>query len=63
MDADDLSELHDLIAAHREHTASPVAERILADWDQASQQFVKVIPRDYKRALAELEEEMAREAA
>ncbi len=34
-----------------------MAERLLADWEQALGRFVKVMPHDYKRALAELEEE------
>jgi glutamate synthase (NADPH) large chain len=63
MNSDDVAELHGLITDHQEHTGSPVAERILADWASSSEQFVKVIPRDYKRALAELEAEMATEAA
>jgi len=31
-----------------------VAEAILASWETSLPQFVKVMPRDYKRALAEL---------
>jgi glutamate synthase domain-containing protein 3 len=29
-----------------------VAARLLADWAAAQPRFVKVMPRDYKRALA-----------
>ena len=30
------------------------AERVVRDWDDVLGSFVKVMPRDYKRALAEL---------
>ena len=33
-----------------------VGRRILADWDGAAKQFVKVMPRDYKRVLVAIEE-------
>jgi len=49
----DEAELKDLIAEHAERTGSPVAERMLDDWDASVGRFVKVMPRDYKRALAE----------
>jgi len=49
----DEAELKDLIAEHAERTGSPVAQRMLDDWDAAMRRFVKVMPRDYKRALAE----------
>jgi glutamate synthase (NADPH/NADH) large chain len=51
----DIAELHELIQHHQEYTGSPVAEQILADWPKILQQFVKVMPIDYKRALAEPE--------
>ena len=40
-----------------ERTASPVAARILANWAEFLPQFKKVMPHDYKRALAEMAEE------
>jgi glutamate synthase domain-containing protein 3 len=49
----DEAELKELIAEHAERTGSPVAERMLDDWDASVGRFVKVMPRDYKRALAE----------
>ncbi|MFN8132774.1 MAG: glutamate synthase large subunit [Solirubrobacteraceae bacterium] len=52
--ADDERELRALIAEHAQRTGSPVAERVLSDWAQSLPQFVKVMPHDYKRALAEL---------
>ena len=52
----DAIELHGLIEEHAERTGSPVAERILADWAEYLPRFMKVMPHDYKRALAELAE-------
>jgi glutamate synthase domain-containing protein 3 len=49
----DEAELKDLIAEHAQRTGSPVAQRMLDGWDDAVRHFVKVMPRDYKRALAE----------
>jgi glutamate synthase domain-containing protein 2/glutamate synthase domain-containing protein 3 len=63
LEGEDLLELRPLIEAHMEQTGSPVAERVLADWERAAEQFVKVFPRDYKRVMAELEAEAAKEAA
>jgi len=54
--AADAIELHELIEEHHLRTLSPVAARILRDWDATLDKFVKVMPHDYKRALAELAE-------
>jgi glutamate synthase (NADPH/NADH) large chain len=40
------------IFRHQSETGSEVAGRILSDWQYAVPQFVKVMPRDYKRVLA-----------
>ncbi|MCU1455371.1 MAG: glutamate synthase subunit alpha [Acidimicrobiales bacterium] len=40
------------IFRHRDETSSEVAGRILSDWQYSVRQFVKVMPRDYKRVLA-----------
>jgi glutamate synthase domain-containing protein 3 len=50
-------ELRGLIAEHAQRTGSPVAERVLASWEAILPKFVKVMPRDYKRALAEQDED------
>jgi glutamate synthase (NADPH/NADH) large chain len=49
----DLGELLHLVELHQEFTGSTVAERILAQWPESTQQFVKVMPTDYKRVLTE----------
>ena len=53
----DAIELHGLIEEHHLRTRSTVAARILREWDATLPQFKKVMPHDYKRALAELAEE------
>jgi glutamate synthase (ferredoxin) len=48
---DDLDLVRRLIQQHVEHTGSELGARMLVDWDEKSRQFVKVMPRDYKRVL------------
>jgi glutamate synthase domain-containing protein 3 len=55
----DEAELKDLVAEHAQRTGSQVARAMLDGWDDAVRRFVKVMPRDYKRALSE---RLAREA-
>ncbi len=55
LEADDEEIVRVLVAEHGERTGSPVAARVLADWNPA--RFVKVMPHDYKRALSELGDE------
>jgi glutamate synthase (NADPH/NADH) large chain len=43
--------LKDRITMHRTETGSEVASRILGDWISASEQFLTVMPRDYRRVL------------
>jgi glutamate synthase (ferredoxin) len=47
----DEAELGGLLERHALHTGSTVAAALLADWPRAAALFVKVMPRDYKRAL------------
>ncbi|QIQ87329.1 glutamate synthase large subunit [Erythrobacter sp.] len=53
----DAERLRILVERHQLHTGSAVASELLADWDNALTKFVKVMPRDYKRALEALEAE------
>ena len=52
-DPSDAEELRRLIELHRQYTGSSVASRVLEDWPWALSRFVKVMPTDYKRVLAE----------
>jgi glutamate synthase domain-containing protein 2/glutamate synthase domain-containing protein 3 len=53
------AELQALIKEHAQRTGSLVARNLLASWERARQRFVKVMPRDYKRVLAERAEQTA----
>jgi glutamate synthase domain-containing protein 2/glutamate synthase domain-containing protein 1/glutamate synthase domain-containing protein 3 len=57
--AEDAAQLRELIEEHARRTGSPVAARVLGDLDAllASGAFVKVMPHDYKRVLAERAQE------
>jgi glutamate synthase (ferredoxin) len=52
IDADDVDFVRVAIMKHATLTGSRYAESILADWGSLQKTFVKVMPRDYKRAIA-----------
>ena len=56
---EDIEELKDLITRHHQYTGSPVAQRLLDDWDTSLGQFIKVMPTDYKRVLEEMKKQQA----
>ena len=62
-DPDDIAEVRELIKKHQQFTGSPVAESVLADWDNFLSQLVKVMPTDYKRVLEEQKAKQAAETA
>ncbi|MBI4574528.1 MAG: glutamate synthase large subunit [candidate division NC10 bacterium] len=51
-DPEDIQTVRDLIRKHADYTQSTRARKVLANWDRMLPKFVKVMPRDYKRALA-----------
>jgi len=53
----DAERLRILVERHHLHTGSKRARALLDDWGNALGQFVKVMPRDYARALRQLEAE------
>ncbi len=59
LEPDDGEFLHRTISAHRDHTDSAVAERILASWEVERSRFRKVMPADYKRVLTVIEQSQA----
>ena len=54
MTRDDARRLHALITRHAELTGSKRAAEILADWPTWCAKFRKVMPVEYRRALAEM---------
>ena len=55
--AEDISELKDLIENHYNATLSPLAQRILENWQTELPKFIKVLPEEYKQALIRIAEE------
>ena len=55
MDKNDALRLHELLARHHKYTGSTKAKTILDNWATYLPKFVKVMPVEYARALAELE--------
>ncbi|MFM8261893.1 MAG: glutamate synthase large subunit [Pirellula sp.] len=53
VDSQDILEVHSLVSSHAEMTQSPIAKKLLEQWEASVAKFVKVIPTDYKRVLAE----------
>ncbi len=47
------------IELHRDETGSAVAGRLLSKWITTSEQFVTVMPRDYRRVLTATERALA----
>ena len=50
-DIDEIQEVRAMIQRHLDYTRSAVAKTILDAWDAHVPQFVKVMPKDYERAL------------
>ncbi len=57
--AEDRVWLEDRVTLHRDETGSTVAERLLDNWIVASEQFVTVMPKDYRRVLEATERAVA----
>ncbi len=54
---EDISEVHELISNHFKYTGSKRAEFILNNWTNEKENFWKIIPGEYKRALAKIARE------
>ena len=57
LEESDVTKLRRLIKNHSMYTNSPLAKRILNDWGNQQNHFIKVMPKDYKKALLRLSEE------
>ncbi len=51
----EIAEVRALIERHLDYTKSPRAQAVLANWDAFVPKFVKIMPKDYKRMLANIE--------
>ncbi|WP_271764666.1 glutamate synthase large subunit [Aquimarina algiphila] len=58
----DIDELKTLIENHYNATLSPLAQRILENWEKELPKFIKIFPEEYKQALKRLEEEKLAQA-
>jgi glutamate synthase (ferredoxin) len=47
----EIDELYQMIQRHADYTKSERAWKILALWEEMASKFMKVMPKDYKRAL------------
>ncbi|WP_299248943.1 glutamate synthase large subunit [uncultured Aquimarina sp.] len=59
---EDVIELKELIESHYNATLSPLAQRILENWENELPKFIKIFPEEYKQALKRLEEEKLAQA-
>ena len=50
----EIKELKKLIKNHLRYTDSKIAKDLLANWSAAVNNFIKVMPTDYKRVLEEI---------
>ncbi len=57
IDQQDRQQLRRMVATHLQYTQSAKAGRLLDDWENALTKFVKVMPKEYKQALARLAQE------
>jgi glutamate synthase (ferredoxin) len=51
LDDADLERVQRMIRLHFQYTRSERADEVLRKWDGLAPKFVKVFPKDYKRAL------------
>ena len=57
IEEEDVKALKDLIENHYNTTLSPLAQRILENWEMELPKFIKVLPEEYRQALIRLEKE------
>ena len=53
LNAEDAQVLNDMITRHYAYTGSTVARFVLDDFENQLKNFIKVFPKDYKKALQE----------
>ena len=55
----EIAELRGMLERHVEYTGSTLAKRILNNWSNSVNHFIRVIPRDYKRMLEQIDKAKA----
>jgi glutamate synthase (ferredoxin) len=58
-DPEEIRDLRTMVEDHVKHTGSRKGQRVLDEWDSLLPRFVKVMPRDYKRMLDAIQQELA----
>lgn len=58
VDAEEIDFLKELVQNHLHYTNSPKARFVLDNWNETLPKFVKVIPKDYKRMMNRIAEQM-----
>jgi glutamate synthase (NADPH/NADH) large chain len=54
LNAEDAAFLASLLDEHKKRTGSPLAAKLLTDWENTVNRMIKVVPLEYRRVLAEL---------
>ena len=62
-EAEEIEFVRSMIERHMLATGSTVAKRVLDNWEVLTAKFVKVMPTDYKRAMAQLAKEQQEEVS
>ncbi|MFC5407748.1 glutamate synthase large subunit [Larkinella bovis] len=52
LDSEDVTIMKEYVEKHFQYTTSNVALQLIQDWDNLIKQFVKVMPNDFRKALA-----------
>jgi glutamate synthase (ferredoxin) len=58
-DVEEINDLYQMIDRHAKYTQSQKALKVLANWEEMVQKFVKVMPKDYKRVLQAIQQALA----
>jgi len=59
---EDETQLKQLIKNHYKATESPLAKRMLDNWETYLPKFIKILPEEYRKALLRLEQEQLQTA-
>lgn len=55
LDDEDQKWLEEIIRRHQIETSSTIAQKLLRDWQNQVEQFIKIMPRDYKKIIQSLD--------